>query len=114
MVRSITNLSKNGVKDYLWQRITAIILGVYVIFLLAFTLGAHPLTYAIWHELFSATWMKIFTLLALISLIKHAWVGMWTIFTDYVTCSVIRGILMVVSILLFFSYLVWGIQILWG
>ena len=38
-----------------------------------------------WHALFSANWMRIFSLLALVALSVHAWVGMWTISTDYLT-----------------------------
>jgi succinate dehydrogenase / fumarate reductase membrane anchor subunit len=29
--------------------------------------------------------MKILSLLAVLSLVAHAWIGMWQVFTDYVT-----------------------------
>lgn len=114
MVKSVTGLSGSGIKDWVLQRLSAVILGVYVIFLTAYVLSHSPLDYATWQGLFAHSAMKIFSLLAVISLIAHAWVGMWTIFTDYVTCAYARGTLQVLMVLAFFVCLVWSIQILWS
>ena len=114
MVKRITSLTGSGVKDFFMQRMTAIVLAVYLVFLVVFALETTPLTYAVWASLFHCFWMKVFTVLALIALIKHAWVGMWTIFTDYIHCGCWRGILMCITLLLFLVYLIWGIQIVWS
>ena len=38
-----------------------------------------------WKALFEQTWMRIFSLLAILSLAAHAWIGMWAVLTDYLT-----------------------------
>ena len=121
MVTSVTSFTRNGVSDWLVQRISAVILLVYFLFL-AFYVGSHSeLTYQQWRDLFAAPWMRAFTLLALFALCAHAWIGMWTIFTDYLTTTVLgRAATMVrlgfqlASLLLLFVYFVWCVQILWS
>jgi succinate dehydrogenase / fumarate reductase membrane anchor subunit len=114
-------LSRNGVADWLVQRVSAVVLGVYFIGLLGYLLMNADLDYAQWQALFSTTWMRLASLLALISLCAHAWVGMWTVSTDYLTeamvgknANVLRFLFQAAYILLIFIYLIWGIQILWG
>ncbi len=121
MVSSVTGLSRNGVADWLVQRVSAVVLGVYFIGLLGYLLMNADLDYAQWQALFSTTWMRLASLLALISLCAHAWVGMWTVSTDYLTeamvgknANVLRFLFQAAYILLIFIYLIWGIQILWG
>jgi len=114
MVSSITALTRNGLKDWFIQRISAGILAIYGLFIVGFILGHDPLTYAQWFSLFHNNVMRVFTLLALLSLVAHAWVGVWTILTDYVTCRLIRGTAQVIIIMAFFACIVWCISILWS
>lgn len=121
MVNSVTNLGKSGLSDWLLQRVSAVILGVYCIALLAYLLMNPSLDYEQWQALFASTWMRIASLLALLSICAHAWVGMWTVATDYLTplslgraATAVRLVFEVACIILIFIYLVWGIQILWG
>ena len=115
MVNSVTNLGRSGVYDWVIQRLTAVILAVYTLFLLGFVLATPELTYDVWKDLFSCTAMKVFTLATLISICAHAWVGMWTISTDYITGSTsLRFIFQLVMAGFLFTYLVWGIDILWS
>jgi succinate dehydrogenase / fumarate reductase membrane anchor subunit len=65
--------------------------------------------------------MRVFSLMALLSLGVHAWVGLWSVFSDYFTerlmgqvGNVLRFLLQVISGVVMFTYVVWGIQILWG
>ena len=65
--------------------------------------------------------MRVFTMMALLALGAHAWVGMWTISTDYLTekalgskALFIRFSFQALCGVAMFSYVVWGIQILWG
>jgi len=114
MVNSTTSLTKSGLKDWFIQRVSAVILIIYTLFLLGFAIKHTPLNYVDWSMLFAHTWMKVFTLLALLSLIGHAWVGIWTILTDYVKCSFARAVLMVIFLLAFLTYVIWCVTILWG
>ncbi|WP_166366774.1 succinate dehydrogenase, hydrophobic membrane anchor protein [Pseudomonas akapageensis] len=121
MVTNVTNLSRSGLYDWMAQRVSAVVLAAYFIFLIGY-LAAHPgIDYAQWHALFSNNLMRIFSLLALVALGAHAWVGMWTIATDYLTpmafgksATAVRFLFQAVCGVAMFAYFVWGVQILWG
>lgn len=121
MVTNITNLSRSGLYDWMLQRLSAIILAVYTVFIASFIITTPDLDYAQWSELFTQTWVRVFTFLALLSIVAHAWVGMWTIATDYLNSRafgeksvLIRFPVQLICFIALFSYLVWGIQIIWG
>ncbi|SFM71998.1 succinate dehydrogenase, hydrophobic membrane anchor protein [Halopseudomonas yangmingensis] len=121
MVTNVTNLSRSGLYDWMVQRVSAVVLAAYVLFLLGFLIANPGLTHADWHGLFSQNWMRIFSLLTLVSLSAHAWVGMWTISTDYLTsmafgkaATVVRFLFQAACGLAMFVLFVWGVQILWG
>ena len=114
MVKSVTNLGRTGVYDWLMQRVSAAVLALYTVFLVGYVLAAPDLGYGQWSALFEQTWMRVFSLLALISLGIHAWVGLWTITTDYIKAMAPRFLLQAACGLIMFVYLVWGVQILWG
>lgn len=71
-----------------------------------------PMTFDVWSTLFQNGFMRVFTFLALLSMVYHTWVGMWTVLTDYVKCSYLRLTLCVIVILSLFSYLAWAVIIL--
>ncbi len=119
MRNSATSFSRSGLSDWIVQRVSAVILGVYTVLMVVVWLG-HP-TFACWHAFMSSTSMRIATLLALLALAGHAWIGIWTVLTDYVTVRhmgpkavPVRLSLEVLTVLALFVYLVWGIQIMWG
>ncbi|HDY83721.1 MAG: succinate dehydrogenase, hydrophobic membrane anchor protein [Gammaproteobacteria bacterium] len=119
MVTAVTNLGRSGLYDWLMQRVTAVILLAYFLYVGCVLLGG--VDYPAWKELHAQTWMRVFSLLALLSLGIHAWVGLWTVFTDYLTerlmgatGNVLRFAALAFCALTMFTYVVWGIQILWG
>lgn len=114
MVEKITSLTRSGMRDWLVQRVTAVLLVLYTVFLVGFLALHTPLQYTTWHALFQYNWMRIFTLVALLSVVYHTWVGMWTVFTDYVKCTYIRLVIQVLTVLALFGCLVWGVVIVWG
>jgi succinate dehydrogenase / fumarate reductase membrane anchor subunit len=113
MVKMATALGRSGLQDWLIQRITAVILALYLVFVWSHVFAMNVHSYHSWHALFSNPWMKGATLLALTSLIAHAWVGVWTITTDYLKPLIIRLSVQVLIILALLGYFVWGIQIIW-
>ncbi|SDI74571.1 succinate dehydrogenase subunit D [Pseudomonas delhiensis] len=121
MVTNVTNFSRSGLYDWMAQRVSAVVLAAYVLFLLGYLI-AHPnISYEEWHGLFSHSLMKIFSLLTLVALSVHAWVGMWTITTDYLTqmalgkpATIVRFLVQAVCGMAMFAFFVWGVQILWG
>ena len=102
-----------GLKDWLAQRITAVVLALYTVVLLLALLFVPELTYGTWAGLFASAWMKVFTLMALIALAWHAWIGVRDIFMDYVKPTAARLFLQVATILLLAGYALWTVIILW-
>lgn len=114
MVNTVTGLTGSGLKDWWIQRLSAVILASYVIFLTAFIALHASLQFTDWQALFSNQAFRIYSFFAILSLVAHAWIGAWTILTDYVHCSWIRGVLQCVLIASLLSSCVWGVLILWG
>ena len=75
---------------------------------------APNLDFARWRQLFAPQWMKLATLLFLVSLYLHAWVGVRNIFMDYVKSGGLRLALHVLAIAWLVACAGWSVQILWG
>ncbi len=121
MVTTATSFGRNGVADWIIQRFTALVLASYTLFWVAFFFITPEINYTIWQELFSQLWMRIFTLLALLSIAAHGWIGLWGVVTDYLTTRmmgstglVLRMLVLGIYAIVTIAYLVWGIEILWG
>ncbi|MBE8168272.1 MAG: succinate dehydrogenase, hydrophobic membrane anchor protein [Shewanella sp.] len=114
MVTNAASFGRSGVHDYILLRASAIILACYTLFLAGFIACNSPMTYEIWSGLFSTLAMKVFTLVTLIALLIHAWIGVWQVLTDYVHCAALRGGLQFVFVVTVFVYLASGIFIVWG
>ena len=104
-----------GLRDWLSQRITAALMALFTILLLAqviFTKG--PIGYDQWAGIFSAQWMKVLTFTVIIALLYHVWVGMRDIWMDYITSRVwLRLVLQVFTIVWLVACAGWAIQVLW-
>ncbi|HEV8095219.1 MAG TPA: succinate dehydrogenase, hydrophobic membrane anchor protein [Burkholderiales bacterium] len=102
-----------GLRDWLAQRITAVVMGVYSVILVALLLSGGPVDYAAWKALFAQGWMRVATLLFAVSVAWHMWVGVRDILMDYVRPDGARLALQVLTLLTIAAYLAWTIQILW-
>jgi len=121
MLKSISSLTGSGVKDWIIQRVTAIYLAVYIIWFLILLIshGTHgSLSFNQWFQIFYgesySTWFRVASFVAILAMILHAWVGVWTIMTDYIHCPVTRSILQVCLLFAMFACGFWGLRILWG
>lgn len=114
MVTNVTSLTGNGLKDWLIQRVTAAYLAVYSLFFLLFLLGHPEIAYPQWQALFAHTWVKVASMIALISLSLHAWIGIWTVTTDYLKSLPIRLIIQFSVVLWLLGQFIWGLMIMWG
>ena len=102
-----------GLKDWLAQRITAVVLAVYTLVLGLAVLAGPPLGQASWKALFSGPFIRVLTVLAFVALAWHAWIGMRDIWMDYVKPVGIRLALHVFSILWLVGCAGWAVQVLW-
>jgi len=102
-----------GMRDWLAQRVTAVIMGLYTLILLVSFLTASDFGYEGWAGMFARQWFKIATFVTFLSLFYHAWVGMRDIWMDYVKPVGIRLALQVVTIAWLIGCAGWAAQILW-
>ena len=119
-IKSATSLTRSGVSDWIIQRLSAVILAIYSIYLVGF-LAFGPGGYDAWVELFSCPIMKVATILALLALGAHVWVGLWTISTDYLNerqmgraGTISRWVFQGVSALVLFGSITWAFLVLLG
>jgi succinate dehydrogenase / fumarate reductase, membrane anchor subunit len=103
-----------GFRDWLAQRVTAVLMALFTVVLLLQVLLGGPMGYDKWAGIFSAQWMKVFTFVVIVSLLYHAWVGMRDIWMDYVTSVVwLRLTLQIFTIVWLVGCAGWAIQVLW-
>lgn len=102
-----------GLRDWLSQRVTAALMAVFTIVLIAQLLFGGELGYDRWAAIFSAQWMKLLTLVTIVALAWHAWVGVRDIWMDYVKPVGLRLLLQVLSIVWLVGCAGWAVQVLW-
>jgi succinate dehydrogenase / fumarate reductase membrane anchor subunit len=121
MVNSVTSLGRSGLSDWLVQRVSALVMTAYIFFMVGyFAINPSP-SFEQWQALQGSLAMRIFSLLTILSIAAHAWIGLWCVLTDYITVRLIgpkatpiRMFLQLAMIALILFYVVWAIDILWG
>ncbi len=103
-----------GLRDWLGQRITAIALVLYTLYLAFAVLSVPTLTYESWYRLFLSPFMRVATLLAMLALIYHAWVGLRDVLMDYIPKTWMRLSLQIITLTLLAGYACWTVIILWS
>jgi succinate dehydrogenase / fumarate reductase membrane anchor subunit len=114
MVNRVVVGAHYGLSDWLAQRISAVVMVIYSVALAGYLLMQDHVDYDVWIGLYSSQWMRTFTLLFLLALFYHAWIGIRDIVMDYVKPASIRLVIHVLVILALVIYTIWSVQILWG
>jgi succinate dehydrogenase / fumarate reductase membrane anchor subunit len=103
-----------GLRGWLLQRLTAVIMAGYTIFLVFVMLLHRPLNYPALRQVFSEMWFQVGTMVFVAALLYHAWVGMRDILMDYVKPTGVRLAAQFAVAFMLLFYLVWTAAILWG
>jgi succinate dehydrogenase / fumarate reductase, membrane anchor subunit len=103
-----------GWKDWLIQRVTAVIMVVFSVFILGFFVVHGTVSFSEWKLVFSSSIVKILTLLFFLSVFYHAWIGIRDVLMDYIKPVGIRLTLQVLVLLFLVVCSIWTISILWG
>ena len=121
MVGSVTNPGRSGVYDWLLQRVTAVVIGVYFVGMVAFLVMNPGMDHASWKACMASLPMQIINTLVLVSVLLHAWAGLWIVTTDYLTRAqigsagtAVRLLVQVLVVGLCAVYLLWGLVMIWG
>src|SRR5690606_21150917 len=121
MVTSVTSFGRSGLYDWLIQRVSGVVMAAYAIFIVSYLVCNGGVSYEQWTDLHSNLCMRVFTCATLLSLIAHAWSGLCATLTDYVAvrmmgpkATFLRVFAQIVLGACALTYLVWGIQVIWG
>ena len=114
MVSNASALGRNGIHDWLLLRASAILITLYIVYILGFILMTDTLTYDIWRGFFASSFTKVFTLLTLLSIHVHGCIGMWQVLTDYVKSLSVRLIGQLVIVVVLLAYALYGTVVVWG
>jgi len=103
-----------GWKDFLIQRVTAVVMLIYTLLLLGIALYGGGIDHAQWLALFGNGAFRILTFVFGASMAYHAWIGMRDIWMDYIKPTAVRLTVEVLTVIGLAVYLAWLVQILWG
>ncbi len=103
-----------GMRAWLTQRLSALVMAIYSVFAVARFLIIQPSHYEAWVNFFQPLWWRIATLLFWISLCIHAWLGIRDVFKDYVPNPGVRDVLDKLLVVSLWVYLLWATWLLLG
>jgi len=104
--------ARYGLKDWIIQRVTAVVMAVYTLFIGIVLVAVRPADFSVWIAVFSHGMVKFATFLFALSLFYHAWIGMRDLWMDYIKPVGLRLTLHVLTILALVGYTGWVIEIL--
>ena len=120
LIQLLTN-QYPGMRLWLSQRLTALVMAAYIVLLLILLLIMQPFAhvtwqenYAAWIEFVSPVWFRLATLLFFMCLFMHAWLGVADVLKDYVFNKTLRAYMQITVDLLLVFYLFWLSFILWN
>lgn len=120
MVTNVSSFGRSGLADFVLQRVSAVVLGLYGLCLAGFFAVTPDLDHAVLVGFVDSLTMKAFTTLAVVALAMHAWIGMWTVGTDYVRRhyfgrghTIYLAMYQVVCLGAIFVYVLWPLSVVW-
>lgn len=103
-----------GWRDWLVQRVTAVVMALYTGIVLAIALWNGGLDYATWKAVFANEAFRLASFVFMAALLWHAWVGVRNVLMDYVKPAGPRLLLQCAVIVVLVGELGWTLLILWG
>ena len=113
LIQLLTN-KYPGMRLWLSQRLSAVMMAIYIVFLIALLIIQQPSNFESWHDFVSPIWFRLVTLMFFISLFIHAWLGVSDVFKDYIFNKKLRANLQIIVDILLVVYLIWVSFILWN
>ena len=121
MVKKLNYLRHRGVLEWVIQRVSAVLLALYSVGIISFLITHPNLDFESWNALHETQSVRVVSLLTLLGLCAHMWIGMWTVITDYLTplhlgasANTVKGLCQIVIITLIIFYAIWGTFVFWS
>jgi len=103
-----------GIRDWLLQRVTAVLLLLFLLLVLGRLGISSGSGYGAWAGVFAPLPVKLLAVAAFAAVALHAWIGMRDIWMDYVRILPLRLALHVLTVLWLVACLAWSVRILWS
>lgn len=103
----------SGLRAWLVQRVTAVYMLLFLVFLLTHFLLDRPTTYLAWHTWIVSPVVSITVLVFCAALLAHMWVGLRDVILDYVKPVAVRVGALALLPLGLIGLGAWVIRILW-
>ena len=114
MLLSLLTKRYPGMRAWLTQRLTGLLMAIYSVILLVLVLVYTPSTYADWLKFSQPLWWRFDTWLFWICLSIHAWLGVRDVLKDYVPHEQIRMVLLKLVVIVLWLYMIWITVLLWN
>lgn len=102
----------DGLRAWIWQRISAIYLLGFILYLFFYMLVSMPFSYQSWHDWVADPVASIAIALFFMMLLVHAWVGIRDVIMDYIHPLFMRALISGVIGLALISCGIWLARIL--
>jgi succinate dehydrogenase / fumarate reductase membrane anchor subunit len=102
-----------GLRDWLAQRVTAVLMALFTVALIVQVLLPGPMGYDKWAGIFTSQWMRMLTFVVIVAIAYHAWVGIRDVLMDYVKPFGVKLVLQVCTLVWLVGCAGWAIQVLW-
>jgi len=114
MIGMDSSFGRSGAHDWWMQRLSAIWLLLYLIFIGYSIATLTEFNYQTWSAVFAPLWVQLFTFVAVVAISIHAWAGLWIVSTDYLKPVAIRNLFQLVVLFACFGFVAWTAIIFWG
>lgn len=101
-----------GLNEWLLQRLTAIYIGVFGLYMITHSFVSPALSFPQWWVWVNQPVIKTMWAVFIFSLLYHGWVGMRSVILDYVKPVWFRFFISALSTLFFLTMLIWTLIIL--
>jgi succinate dehydrogenase / fumarate reductase membrane anchor subunit len=102
----------SGLKAWAVQRVTAIFVGLFTLYLLAVFLASPPADYAAWTSWVGGPVVSVLLLLYVASILMHAWIGVRDVVIDYVHPIAVRATVLGLVAMALIAMGLWSAQAL--
>jgi succinate dehydrogenase / fumarate reductase membrane anchor subunit len=79
-----------GLEQFLVQRATAVVLAVFILYLAGRFAACPVADYAQWKDWMTPPHIRLGTVLAIVALLLHAWIGLRSVYLDYLHAPALR------------------------
>ncbi len=105
---------KGGYYNWWLQRVSLVSPALLLWFLLYQWLVMSSDSVLAWHAVFQQVWLNVLVSVTSLSILVHAYLGIWTVCTDYIHHPLIRPLVHLTVLIVLVALFVWGLWIASG